>query len=113
MRYLSKEEGVLLNITYGERLLHSQIVTNQNKKGTCMSIFSYFAQLCARFSDLKEKDKGMVGCLNFEPTVLGEVTSQYPVGCFNMGPDGMFVDESLENLTDADDDDDSKEQEKT
>ena len=101
----------MLNVSYGDSVLHSQTVTNKTKKGTCMPLLSYFAEICARFSDLKESGDGMVGCLNFEPTFLGEVTAQYPVGCFNMGPNGMTVDKTIGNLTDTDET--SKEEETT
>lgn len=64
-----------------------------------MSLLSEFAQICARFSGLAKVDDGLSGCLNFEPTILGEVTGQYHVGCFRMGPDGMFVENVAANST--------------
>lgn len=111
MKYLSKEEGVLLNVSYGDSVLHSHTVTNKSKKGTCIPMLSYFAEICARFSDLKEEGDGMVGCLNFEPTFLGEVTGQYPVGCFRMNPNAMVLDNSI--LTSKENEDDEKSEEST
>lgn len=96
MRYISQNEGVSLNVSYGDSLLHSRIVKQNDKKGSCMDILSKFAQICARFKDLKATDDGLEGCLNFEPHVLGEVTAKYPIGCFKMGPDGMVQDEKPE-----------------
>lgn len=75
-----------------------------------MPLLSYVAEICTRFADLKETDDGMTGCLNFEPTVFGEVTAQYPVGCFRMDPDGMYVDSTLGNFTDTEEDDVGKEE---
>lgn len=103
MKYLSESEGISLNVSYGDRVLHSQKIVDEKKQGACMPLLSEFAQFCARFSGLVKVEDGMTGCLNFEPTVLGEPTAQYFVGCFRMSPNLMVLDDSLHNSTDTED----------
>ena len=73
-----------------------------------MDILSSLAQVCARFSSLgplleseapsdapgEVQDQGGVkrGCLQLEPTLLGDVQASYPVGCFRMTPQSMTLE---------------------
>ncbi|PSN41708.1 hypothetical protein C0J52_07766 [Blattella germanica] len=86
MKYLSPTDGIAVNVSYGAKLLHSELVKD-------------LAQLCARFSDLAPTSDGLRWCLQFEPTLLGDVQAQYQVGCFRMGPSGMSVDPPIANTT--------------
>lgn len=112
MRYISQDEGVSLNVSYGDSLLHSKVVKQKDKKGSCMDILSKFAQICARFQDLKQTDDGLEGCLHFEPHVLGEVTSKYHIGCFKMNSDGMVEDEKAEVPQEEEEDEEEEAEEK-
>jgi hypothetical protein len=94
MNYISAEEGIAINVSYGNSLLHSQTVKGPDPAPTCLSIFTQLAQMCARFSELLPTDDGLRGCVNLEPMLLGETQLELPVGCFKMGPNGMEVIES-------------------
>ncbi|XP_037046679.1 uncharacterized protein LOC119081688 [Bradysia coprophila] len=94
MNYISAEEGIAINVSYGSSLLHSQTVKGPDPAPTCLNIFTQLAQMCARFSELLPTDDGLRGCINLEPMLLGEAQLELPVGCFKMGPNGMEVIES-------------------
>jgi len=94
MNYISAEEGIAINVSYGDSLLHSQTVRGPDPAPTCLNIFTQLAQMCARFSELLPTDDGLRGCINLEPMLLGEKQLELPVGCFKMGPNGMEVIES-------------------
>lgn len=94
LKYISPEDGIALNVSYGDNLLHSQTVKGPDPAPTCLKIFTTLAQMCARFSELLPTDDGLRGCLKLEPMLLGEVQVELPLGCFRMGPNGMKVIES-------------------
>ncbi|KAG8228333.1 hypothetical protein J437_LFUL009378 [Ladona fulva] len=94
MKYLRDVESMAVNISYGDSVLHSEMVKGPNPEPTCMNIFTEWAQFCARFRDLGPTESGMKACLQFEPVLLGQVQTQYQVGCFETGPDGINFDSS-------------------
>ncbi|XP_058056276.1 uncharacterized protein LOC131207670 [Anopheles bellator] len=96
LKYLSAEEGIALNVSYGDSVLHSQRVKGPDPAPTCLNVFSSLAQICARFNELLPTDEGMRGCLQLEPMLLGDVQIELPLGCFRMGPNGMEVIKSAE-----------------
>lgn len=94
LKYLSPEEGIAINVSYGESLLHNEIVKGPDPAPSCLNIFAKLAQMCARFHGLLPTDDGMRGCINLEPVLLGETQLELPIGCFRMGPHGMEVIQS-------------------
>lgn len=94
LKYLSADEGIALNVSYGESLLHNEIIKGPDPEPSCLNIFAKLAQLCARFHGLLPTDDGMRGCIHLEPMLLGEPQLELPIGCFRMGPNGMQVVES-------------------
>lgn len=94
MHYLSPDEGIAINVSYGESLLHNEVVRGPDPAPTCLNIFAKLAQMCARFHGLIPTDDGMRGCVSLEPMLLGEAQIELPIGCFRMGADGMEVIES-------------------
>lgn len=97
MKYISQEDGLNVNVSYGENLLHSEQVKGPNPQPTCMSLLANLAEVCARFSDLLPYNDGLRGCLLLEPKLLGDVTTSFNIGCFTMNPKGMRLEET--NLT--------------
>lgn len=92
MKYISHEEGIAVNVSYGESLLHSEQVKGPNPDPTCMSLLANLAQVCARFSNLDPVEGGLKGCLQLEPKLLGQLQAQFDIGCFIIGSDGMKSD---------------------
>lgn len=74
MKYLSPDEGIAINVSYGKNLIHNALVKGPDPEPTCLNIFSRVAQMCARFSELLPTDDGLKGCVNLEPMLLGEVS---------------------------------------
>lgn len=109
MEYISQEEGIKLNVSYGDSLLHSQHVKGPKPNATCMALLTNIADICARFSDLLPHNDGLRGCLLLEPKLLGAVTTTFRIGCFTMGPKGMILEQhnttaienTVSNATDA------------
>ncbi|XP_075214985.1 uncharacterized protein LOC142320886 [Lycorma delicatula] len=97
MRYISQEEGVKLNMTYGDTLLHGAQVKAGDTAPICMDLLSDLAQVCASMKNLRSEGDGLRGCASLEPTLLGDIQEEYHLGCFTMGPDGMIPD--AENIT--------------
>ncbi|XP_059487379.1 uncharacterized protein LOC132203547 [Neocloeon triangulifer] len=97
LKYLSPEEGMAVNVSYGDSLLHSEVVKGPNPEPTCMNLLTDLAQVCARISDLNPTAEGMRGCVHMEPKLLGEATAEYDVGCFRVGPQGMIFDPPANN----------------
>lgn len=96
LKYLSAEEGIALNVSYGDSVLHSQRVKGPDPAPTCLNMFARLAQMCARFSELLPTDDGLRGCLQLEPMLLGEVQVELPLGCFRMSPKGVVLIKSSE-----------------
>ncbi|CAH0562486.1 unnamed protein product [Brassicogethes aeneus] len=99
MKYISQSEGIALNVSYGESLLHSETVKGPNPEPTCMNLLVNLAQVCARFLDLQPKEDGLRGCLVLEPKLLGDVTATFAIGCFTMGPKGMKMEQTNNTIT--------------
>lgn len=85
-------------MSYGESLLHNEIVKGPDPAPSCLNIFAQLAQMCARFYELLPTDDGLRGCVNLEPMLLGQAQLELPVGCFRMGPNGMQVIESATDV---------------
>lgn len=100
LKYLGAEEGIAMNVSYGDSLLHSNTVKGPDPEPTCLNIFSKLAQMCAKFTELLPTDDGLRGCLRLEPMLLEEVQLELPIGCFRMGPDGMKIIESSQDIID-------------
>lgn len=96
LKYLSAEEGIALNVSYGDSVLHSQRVKGPDPAPTCLNMFARLAQMCARFSELLPTDDGLRGCLQLEPMLLGDVQVELPLGCFRMSPKGIVLIKSSE-----------------
>lgn len=88
LKYLGVDEGVALNVSYGDSL-HSNIVRSPDPEPTCLNIFSKLAQMCAKFTKLVRKDDGLQGCVHLEPMLLEQVQLELPIGCFDMNDEGM------------------------
>ncbi|KAF5295918.1 hypothetical protein FQR65_LT10349 [Abscondita terminalis] len=100
MKYVSQEKGMTVNISYGESILHSQVVKGSNPEPTCISVLASLVQMCARFSNLIPVDDGLKGCLQLEPKLLGDIPTTFNIGCFIIGPDGMRQDPTIEPVSD-------------
>lgn len=94
LNYLSPEEGIAINVSYGESLLHNEVVKGPDPPPTCLNIFAQLAQMCARFKGLMPTDDGLKGCVSLEPMLLGEAQLDLPIGCFRMSPRGMEIIQS-------------------
>lgn len=91
LHYLSPEEGIAINVSYGDSLLHNEVVKGPNPPPSCLNIFAKLAQMCARFSGLVPTEEGLKGCVSLEPMLLGEAQLELPIGCFRMSPRGMEI----------------------
>lgn len=91
LNYLSAEEGIAINVSYGDSLLHNEVVKGPNPPPSCLNIFTKLAQMCARFSGLVPIDDGLKGCVSLEPMLLGEAQLDLPIGCFRMSQNGMEI----------------------
>lgn len=92
MKYISQEDGIAVNVSYGESLLHSEQVKGPNPAPTCMALLTNLAQICARFTELQPQENGLRSCVALEPKLLGQVSTSFDVGCFTMGPEGMKLE---------------------
>lgn len=60
------------------------LAANAANKPTCMNLLSDLAQICARFTSVKQSDVGGYdGCMVIEPALLGAPQAVYHIGCFN------------------------------
>lgn len=98
MNYLSPDEGIAINVSYGDSLLHNEIVKGPDPPPSCLNIFAQFAQMCARFHGLVPTDDGLRGCVNLEPMLWGVAQLELPIGCFRMSPRGMEVIQSPDEI---------------
>ncbi|XP_059614500.1 uncharacterized protein LOC132260426 [Phlebotomus argentipes] len=101
LTYLSPQEGIGVNVSYGESLLSSSVVKGSNPAPTCLNIFAKLAQMCAKFTEFAPTSEGMRACMELEPKLLGEVQLDLPIGCFLMTPQGMQVLEEEEEPPEA------------
>ncbi|XP_046661988.1 uncharacterized protein LOC124355089 [Homalodisca vitripennis] len=111
LKYLSQDEGLMVNVSYGDNVLHSEQVKGPKPEPACMDLLSDLAQVCARFTELKAEGDGLKGCTLLEPTLLGDAQAQYPVGCFIMGSDGMRLDPDHEPVVNVTEEEQSPEEE--
>ena len=84
MKYLSQSEGVALNLTVGKSLAKTAKVNASNPdQSVCLSMFGSVAKICARFNGLiKSANDGLVGCLQIQPKVFGQVPIDFDFPCF-------------------------------
>ncbi|XP_018406571.1 PREDICTED: uncharacterized protein LOC108782716 [Cyphomyrmex costatus] len=81
-----KEQNISLNLSYGDNPIHNATIriANAANKPTCMNLLSDLAQICARFTSVKQSDVGGYdGCMVIEPALLGTPQATYHIGCFN------------------------------
>ncbi|XP_078048949.1 uncharacterized protein LOC144476175 [Augochlora pura] len=80
-----KEQNVSLNLSYGDNPVHNATIkiADAANKPTCMNLLSDLAQICAKFTSIKQADAGYDGCLVIEPALLGTPQATYHMGCFN------------------------------
>ncbi|CAL1689780.1 unnamed protein product [Lasius platythorax] len=82
-----KEQNVSLNLTYRDNPVHNATIriANAANKPTCMSLLLDVAQICARFTSVKQADVGGYdGCIAIEPVLLDRALATYHMGCFNI-----------------------------
>ncbi|XP_011880361.1 PREDICTED: uncharacterized protein LOC105568902 [Vollenhovia emeryi] len=81
-----KEQNISLNLSYGDNPIHNATIriANAANKPTCMNLLSDLAQICARFTSVKQSDiGGYDGCMVIEPALLSTPQATYHIGCFN------------------------------
>ncbi|XP_076620024.1 uncharacterized protein LOC143341183 [Colletes latitarsis] len=80
-----KDQNVSLNLSYGDNPVHNATIkiADAANKPTCMNLLSDLAQICAKFTSIKQTDAGYDGCLVIEPALLGTPQATYRMGCFN------------------------------
>ncbi|KOX73644.1 hypothetical protein WN51_13722 [Melipona quadrifasciata] len=54
-----------------------------SNRPTCMNLLSDLAQICAKFTSMRQSEAGYDGCLVIEPALLGTPQATYHMGCFN------------------------------
>ncbi|OAD61721.1 hypothetical protein WN48_10204 [Eufriesea mexicana] len=108
-----KEQNISLNLSYGDNPVHNatiKIVDAANKP-TCMNLLSDLAQICAKFTSIRQAEAGYDGCLVIEPALLGTPQATYHMGCFNFNQvvrqiEAFAVTESTEATDNSEDEDD-------
>lgn len=95
MKYISKDEGIAVNVSYGSNTLHSEVVKGPNPKPTCMSLLTNIAHVCANFLDMTPTSDGLNSCLQLDFKLLGDLQTDFDMGCFSMNEEGM----KMNNLT--------------
>ncbi|KAL6438186.1 hypothetical protein ACFW04_004416 [Cataglyphis niger] len=109
-----KEQNVTLNLTYRDNPVHNATtrIANAANKPTCMSLLLDVAQICARFTSVKQADiGGYDGCLAIEPVLLDRALATYHMGCFNFNQgvrqiETPAITETTESVADTTDDED-------
>lgn len=96
LTYISPQEGIGINVSYGDSLLHSNVVRGTKPEPTCLNIFAKLASMCAKFTEFVPTAEGMRACVQMEPNLLGEAQLELPIGCFLMTSQGMEVIEEEE-----------------
>lgn len=115
MKYLSQDEGVSVNITLGKTLSkHSIVKVEKSEEPVCISMLAGLAKMCTKFTGLaRSNNGGLVGCLNMEPTLLGEVPVKFDFPCFDLNKDEIRMIEApkkpVEEANKEEEDDESDE----
>ncbi|XP_003393842.1 uncharacterized protein LOC100647092 [Bombus terrestris] len=80
-----KEQNISLNLSYGDNPVHNATIkiVDASNRPTCMNLLSDLAQICAKFTSIKQAEAGYDGCLVIEPALLGTPQATYHMGCFN------------------------------
>ncbi|XP_071566389.1 uncharacterized protein [Temnothorax nylanderi] len=110
-----KEQNISLNLSYGDNPIHNATITiaNAANKPTCINLLSDLAQICARFTSVKQSDVGGYdGCMVIEPALLGTPQATYHIGCFNFYQgvrqvEVSVITETTEPAENADEEDDT------
>ncbi|CAL7936740.1 unnamed protein product [Xylocopa violacea] len=108
-----KDQNISLNLSYGDNPVHNatiKIVDAANKP-TCMNLLSDLAQICAKFTVIKQAEAGYDGCLVIEPALLGTPQATYHMGCFNFNQavrqvEATAITETTEATDNSEDEDD-------
>ncbi|XP_011252409.1 uncharacterized protein LOC105248987 [Camponotus floridanus] len=109
-----KEQNVTLNLTYRDNPVHNATIkiANAANKPTCMNLLLDVAQICARFTSMKQAEiGGYDGCIAIEPVLLDRELATYHMGCFNFYHGVRQIEmpaitETTESVPDTTDDED-------
>ncbi|XP_029166428.1 LOW QUALITY PROTEIN: uncharacterized protein LOC114937170 [Nylanderia fulva] len=109
-----KEQNVSLNLSYRDNPVHNATIriANAANKPTCMNLLLDVAQICARFTSVKQSEiGGYDGCVAIEPVLLDRALATYHMGCFNFHQGVRQVEmpaitETTEPVADTTDDED-------
>lgn len=116
MKYLSQDEGVSVNITLGKTLSkHSIVKVDKAEEPVCISMLAGLAKMCTKFTGLtRSNNGGLVGCLNMEPTLLGEVPVKFDFPCFDLNKEEIRMIEApkkpVEEAIKVDDEDEESDE---
>lgn len=88
MKYISQDEGIAVNVSYGDSTLHSEKVKGPDPKPTCMPLLENVAEVCAQFLNMTSTESGIDSCLRLDAKLLGQLQTDFHLGCFSMGPGG-------------------------
>ncbi|XP_029041540.1 uncharacterized protein LOC114875438 [Osmia bicornis bicornis] len=109
-----KEQNVSLNLSYGDNPVHNATIriADAANRPTCMNLLSDLAQICAKFTSMKQAEAGYDGCLVIEPALLGTPQATYPMGCFNFNQvvrqvEASTIIETTEATDSSEEEDDS------
>lgn len=96
IKYLSQEEGVTMNLTLGKSLAKSaKITTAKPEAPVCLSMLGGLAKMCAKFNGLvPSANNGLVGCLQMQPKLFGEVPINFDFPCFDLNAQEIKIIES-------------------
>lgn len=98
MNYISPDEGIAINVSFGESLLHNEIVKGPDPPPVCLNIIGNFFKICAHFHGLVPTDDGLRGCVSLVPILFIIPQLKLHMGCFRMGPNGMQVIQSPDEI---------------
>ncbi|XP_034939228.1 uncharacterized protein [Chelonus insularis] len=114
-----KEENISLNLNYGDNPVHNATIkiADAANKPTCMNLLADLAQLCAKFTSIKNQEQsGYDGCLVIEPALMRTPQATYAIGCFNFHQgivrqiQGFPVESSTENNDSTQEEDEEDEE---
>ncbi|XP_021200474.3 uncharacterized protein LOC110383860 [Helicoverpa armigera] len=91
MRYLSKEEGLFVQISHGKKVDYEKIQAT-NPDPLCL-VMGVLFQMCASFTQMAPTADGLKGCVNLEPGTIFLSQRKIPLGCFKANESGMEMSE--------------------
>ncbi|XP_064459140.1 uncharacterized protein LOC135369485 [Ornithodoros turicata] len=100
LMYSAEEPAISLLVSYNDREVIKRTLSAREPPPVCFSPFNdpflnRVAKLCVAFYNVTYSSPGVSGCSELQATLVGQVITNYPLGCFSFNQPSTTTGSSL------------------